>query len=153
MKRSIVYILYIGILWALALPVQAYTEVTNTVVTEANTGGTATAHTKIYTEVDGDVVTNIDEKKTSTDGSSVVVEKNIKVTVDNDGLVKTETNTNADAHMDIEGMMDDDAEVMEEVIDRVNEEHMDDFKVSAEANATVFTRIKVFFKTYVFWWL
>lgn len=149
-----------GILWALALPVQAYTEVTNTVVTEANTGGggTATAHTKVYTEVNGEVVTDIDEEKTSTDGSPVVVETNVTYSdnwrdMPTDVDMVSKSQTQEEIIQENTMMNDEEFEAMEEVMDEMMDDHMEDFEVRAEANATVFSRIKIFFKTYVFWWL
>jgi len=152
-----------GILWALALPAQAYTEVTNTVTTEANTGGgggTATVNTKIYTEVNGEVITDIDETKTSTDGSPVVIEKEITysdnwrdIPTDIDMVSETRTETSVQVKEDSVMMNEDDVDAMEEVMEEMTEERLEDVEARSEAQVTVFARIKVFFKTYVFWWL
>lgn len=151
MKKIIETVVYMGIMWALTLPVFADTVISNAVTTEANTGGDgkASASVDIYTEVNGEVVTDIHEEKKSTDGS-VSIEKHVewKGETDNSYVeVQHEGNVQVDMESSTSGT-DEGSQVNED-----EEKAVLDSEIESETSGSLFARVKTFFKAYVFWWL
>jgi len=146
MKNIYTTVLYIGLFSAYAVPVLAYTEVSNSVTTEAHTGGggEARASVDIHTEVNGKTVTDIDEEKTSVNGS-VSIEKDVSYESDESAQVGASMHTSTNKETDIETEGDLSAAATTSVRGEAADETGDD--------QNFMVLLKTFFTTYVFWWL
>lgn len=142
------YILLTALLMWAPVAFAGTVTVSNSVSTEANTGGngTASVSSNVRTVVNGEVVHDERETKTSEDGESVRIEQNFEYTnAENDEGVEDPADVVIETEEEVSLESGEKDMLEEEDSEEVEELVQGDWKFSG-----VF---KTFLLTYVFWWV